>query len=362
MEQQRNGQASTHSGAEKGGENRAASLSPQRRQDIARRAAVARWAQERSADHSSGQVAEAKYNGILTLGDISLPCAVLDTGMRVLSERGVTKALGGKRGGSHWKRQHAAPTDDYLPVFLSAGNLVPFISPSLKVALASPVHYRTKSGKIGYGVLATLLPEICRVFRRADRAGALVREQKQLAATAEILYDGFAEVGIVALVDEATGYQEVRDRDALYRILEAYISKELLPWTKRFPDEFYHELFRLRGWSYSPPSPKRPQLVGKLTNQLVYEKLPAGVLDALQHENPIVEGGYRRHRHHQHLTEDIGNKNLASQLVAVITLMKVSRNWDAFKKLFNRAFGPSNNQYEMDLGNLDEEGDDEEEN
>lgn len=119
------------------------------------------------------------------------------------------------------------------------------------------------------------------MFRRAKTANVLVGDQVPLADMAEILYDGLADLGIIALFDEATGFQEVRDRNELYRILETYIAKELLPWTKRFPDEFYRELFRLRGWAYSPMTVKRPKLVGYLTNQLIYQQLPTGVLEAL---------------------------------------------------------------------------------
>ena len=61
----------------------------------------------------------------------------------------------------------------------------------------------------------------------------------------------FARVGITALVDEATGYQYEREHDELQKILKAYISEELLPWQKRFPDIFYKELFRLNGWNYT---------------------------------------------------------------------------------------------------------------
>mgnify|MGYP003561277120 CR=1 FL=1 len=50
----------------------------------------------------------------------------------------------------------------------------------------------------------------------------------------------FARVGITALVDEATGYQYERENDELQKILKAYISEELLPWQKRFPDIFYN--------------------------------------------------------------------------------------------------------------------------
>jgi hypothetical protein len=148
-------------------------------------------------------------------------------------------------------------------------------------------------------------------------------------------------VGVIALVDEATGYQAVRDRDELHKILAAYINDELLPWSKRFPDEFYRELFRLRGWPYSPPSPKRPKYVGKLTNELVYEKLPPGVLEELRGKNPVVKDGWRRYRHHQFLTMDIGNPHLEKHVTAVTTLMRVSATWSRFKKLFDRAFPPT---------------------
>ena len=149
---------------------------------------------------------------------------------------------------------------------------------------------------------------------------------------------GLAHVGIIALVDEATGYQYDRSRDDLHRILAAYISEELMPWAQRFPDSFYKELFRLRGWQYNPPSLKRPKMVGKLTAQLVYEQLPPGVLARLREKNPVVRSGYRRHKHHQFLTDDIGDTHLEKQLVSVTTLMRVSPDWKTFKTLFGRAF------------------------
>lgn len=267
---------------------------------------------------------------------------MLSDGMRLLSERGVSKALGGSRPGSHWRRQRAAPEGaPYAPVFISAPNLVPYTPASLRIALAQPVLYRATTGGIGYGVDATLLPEICEVWLKARRAGALTHQQELTATTAEVLMSALAHVGIVALVDEATGYQEVRDRNELQRILEAYISKELLPWTRCFPDDFYREMFRLRGWEYSPPQPKRPKFVGKLTNELVYERLPHGVVEELKRKNPVVRNGWRGYKHHQFLTEDIGHPHLQNQLIAVTTLMRAAPTWGSFKRLFDRAFpGP----------------------
>ena len=49
---------------------------------------------------------------------------------------------------------------------------------------------------------------------------------------------GFAQVGIAALVDEATGYQEVRDRKALQAILDAFLVKNLRHGPSDSPTNF----------------------------------------------------------------------------------------------------------------------------
>lgn len=180
---------------------------------------------------------------------------------------------------------------------------------------------------------------MCEVYLRAREDKVLLKTQLNFAQVCEVLVRGLAIVGIVALVDEATGYQYERNKDELYKILEAYIAKELLPWTKRFPDEFYKEMFRLRGWSVNPISAsKGPRYAGQLTNELVYERLPPGVLEQLKQVNPSDDNGQRRHRHHQFLTDKIGNPHLEKHVASVTVLMRVSRDWPAFDALFKRAF------------------------
>lgn len=51
--------------------------------------------------------------------------------------------------------------------------------------------------------------------------------QEIIADQCEILIRSFAKVGIIALVDEATGYQKVRE-ETLQTILKLYISNEIL--------------------------------------------------------------------------------------------------------------------------------------
>ena len=92
---------------------------------------------------------------------------------------------------------------------------------------------------------------------------------------------GLAMVGIVALVDEATSYQKIRDRKALNRILDKYLLAEHAKWAKRFPDEFYMEIFRLRRWQWQGMKVNRPSVVGKYTNDFVWDRLAPGVREEL---------------------------------------------------------------------------------
>jgi len=115
-----------------------------------------------------------------------------------------------------------------------------------------------------------ILYEVCQVYLEAKDAGALLPNQLAIAVKCEVLVRGLAHTGIIALVDEATGYQKDRDRDELQRFLALYLSEERLRWAKMFPDEYYRQLFRLQGWQDSPLSVKRPKLVGVITNRLVY--------------------------------------------------------------------------------------------
>lgn len=293
---------------------------------------------------------KATHIGELKIGDLSLPCAVLPDGTRLLSQGGVTTAFGPVTGG--WQQRQRATVDDSgdLPAFLVAKSLKPFISEELRTLVSTPRKYHDpRGGPIRVGFEATLLPKVCEVWLRARDAGALTKIQKPVAERADLLMRGLAHSGIIALVDEATGYQEVRDKLALQAILDAYLRKELAAWAKRFPDEFYREMFRLKGWDWKGMKVNRPQVVGHWTNDLVYERLAPGLLEELQTRNPKDEQGQRLAKHHQWLTTDVGNPALAQHLHAVIALMKASSTWEAFYRLIRRAFPKKGSTIEMPL-------------
>lgn len=283
----------------------------------------------------------AEYQGVLKIGSIEIPCYVLEGGVRVLSQRGLNKALGVSEGGVKDGAQK-------MPRFVGIKALKQFISKELMVRISEPLEYiPPHGGRAANGLTATVLPEICNVWLEARESGKLKGRQLETAKKAEILARGLANVGIIALVDEATGYQKDRPQDDLQKILEAYVSKEYLPWTERFPPSFYEQLFRLNKWNYNPLSVKRPQVVGKMTDNIVYSRLPDGVLEELRRLNPKNEKGIRPRHHHRHLTEKIGNPHLEKHIAAVIALMRAAPNWRKFKSFLNRAFPQQNQQFEL---------------
>lgn len=277
---------------------------------------------------------KAAYEGELKIGEMTIPCAVLEDGTRLLTLSGFMRALGRAR---QAKGRQYYDGDVNLPAFLTAKNLKSFIPKELEVT-SSQIEFRPLTGGRAYGYRAELLPKVCDVFLDAEKAEALRHDQVHIAAQAHILIRGLAHTGIAALVDEATGYQEVRDRHALQAILDAYLQKEFAAWAKRFPDEFYEQMFRLRGWQWRGMKVNRPQVVGKYTNDLVYERLAPGILKELEERNPKVSRGERQSKHHQWLTEDVGHPALAQHLYGLIGFMRASEDWEQFYHLIQKAY------------------------
>jgi hypothetical protein len=153
---------------------------------------------------------------------------------------------------------------------------------------------------------------------------------------ADILIRGLANVGIIALVDEATGYQEARGKKGLRAVLDAFLRKGLATWAKRFPDEFYEHIFRLRGWKWKGRGTNPPQVVAAYTKDIVYARLAPGIIEELEKKNPS-NSGRRKSKHHQWLTDDVGHPALAQHLHAVVTLMRISKSWDQFKLFLDQA-------------------------
>jgi hypothetical protein len=303
-------------GRAKGGKARAKHLTAAERKAIARRGAAMRWETE-----NLPRAVCSSENTPLRIADISLDAYVLEDGTRVLSQAGFLQALG------RHKRATYQNTD--VPPMLRGSGLEPYLTPELREK-SQPISFRTPQGLRANGYRAELLPEVCEVYLKARDAKTLSPNQQKTARQADILMRGLATVGIIALVDEATGYQELRARNALNKILEEFIAKELQPWVKTFPDDFYRYLFKLRGLHYPMDTVKKPQYFGILTNDIVYKRLAPGVLDELKRITPQDENGHRKHQYFRRLTSNIGYPKLREHLGSVVTMMKLSEKWPEF--------------------------------
>lgn len=282
----------------------------------------------------------------LMIGELPIECYVLEDGRRVLTQESFLVAMGRapKAKGGHGVRANV----DSLPPFLAASNLKPLIEKEI-TGSTRPIEFRSTTGSNVWGYPAELLPQTCRVYLAARDEGVLLHSQKHIATRADILVRALASVGIAALVDEATGYQEVRDRQALSVLLDKYLRQEYSAWAKRFPDDFYKQMFRLRGWEYPTPTGGKPGVVGTYTMDIVYDRLAPGIVTELQKVNPKNENGNRKAKHHQYLTEDVGHPALEQHIHTVTAFMRASANWEQFKLLLDQALPRHGDTLRLDL-------------
>jgi len=286
------------------------------------------------------------YEGELDLNGLIIPCYVLEDGTRVLSGSAMQTAL------KMVDEDDPNKSGTRLARYMGQKSLQKYLFKDKELNHYEALICQRGKQKIN-GYESSILVDICDAFLEARKNIKLSSRQEIIADHCEILMRAFAKVGITALVDEATGYQYDREKDELQKILKAYISEELLPWQKRFPDVFYKELFRLNGWNFTIRDiKKRPGVIGTWTRKLIYEQLPKGVLSELEDSVPKSESGNKTARYHQLLTEDVGHPSLMAQIYKIIALFQLSDNmkdvWYQFNKMKMRESGQIELPFDFD--------------
>jgi hypothetical protein len=293
----------------RGGLARAQSLSSEERTEIARKAAESRW---------YGEGPQILCAGELVLGGVKIPCYVTEEGQRIISGRAMQEALrlvdvelpaSGQKPGSRLTR------------LLNNKSLKPLIFKDKSPDHFSPLRARWQ-GRMISAFNGEMLADICEGMLEA-RAKGKIREGRQavIAAQCEILMRAFARVGIAALIDEATGYQKMRPADALRTYLEQILRKEVASWVKRFPDEFYENIYRLKDWPWPGMAKNRYSVVGHYTNDLIFERLAPGLKEEFNRRNPKDEKGNRKDKNHSWFDEP-GLQLFSQQMFTVIALQR----------------------------------------
>jgi hypothetical protein len=315
-------------GASKGGRARAEVLSAEERKSIARAAARARWQKQNPEgpppdDPGPEGIPETGPDGLpyslfpgkVMFGDMEVECHVLSDFRRVFTQREVVRVLSDGRESGNLKRYVQRN-----PLF-SEGFLE-----------SRAFRFRIGPGFEALGYQAEHLIDICDHYIEAKNRGLLKPSQLKLAEQAEIILRACAKTGIIALVDEATGFQKVRAEHALQIKLQAFIAEEMQDWARMFPDEFWFELARLEGVKYSPRH--RPLRWGRYIMMFVYDAVDEDVGKELRNRNPNPR--FLRN-HHQWLKKH-GRDKVNNQIQRVITIMKLCENMDEFREKFARVF------------------------
>lgn len=351
-------------GKAKGGFARASKLSPEKKLEIAKKAAAARWSAPRQSDQKTPYVLES-FRSTVTIAGNKIACAIVmgpDGITRVLSENSITNAiLGNRSGASKRLKKETSESGAPLPLFIAPSQLKPFITQDLIDGPLKPIDYLDGSRMVrGYD--ASILPAVCDLWLKAREAGALQKQQHDKAQKAEILTRALAQTGIIALVDEATGYQEVRPQNALQSYLELVIRKELAVWAKKFPDEFYINIYRLKGWTWPGMTKNRYSIVSRYTTDLIYDRLGPGITEELIKKSPKTEKGYRPNKLHQWLTDGIGDPMLASHMHSILMFQRLAiangHGWKRFLHTVDQVMPKKGSNFTLPL-ELEDEFEDE---
>ncbi|MCY3824909.1 MAG: P63C domain-containing protein [Nitrospinae bacterium] len=280
---------------------------------------------------------------------LEIDCYVLEGEIRVLSQRGLQTGIGMSASGATTSGAHR------MAGFLRSIEKKGIEINDLMARITAPIEFQPLGGgRTAYGYEAEILPDLCNVVVEAWRAGVLQKQQEHIAKRCEALLKSLPKFAMDVLVDEFTGYHRIRSERALAEILDKYLTKELSAWAKTFPDEFYQQIYRLKGWQ-GPVGHKRSPFIGNYTNDIVYDRLAPGVLDELKKINPKTEKGYRKAKHHQYLTRNWGYIKLREHLAGVIAIMRVSPNWDRFMANLKRAYKKVEEQLELDYPETNDE-------
>lgn len=280
-------------------------------------------------------IPKATHSGTWKIGEnAEIECYVMDNKERVLSLRGAARSMGLAGGGGVALIRN-----------LNAQWISPYLTNELRDWLEKAnrnelTQYLTKRGGKFTPFGADIFVDLCKAYVDAKHDGVL-KMSSQIAVANKLyaIMAAFAKTGLSAIIDEVTGYQYDREQDELQKLLSKYVSEELMSWTKRFPDEFYKQMFRLKGWAYTGTN--RPKYVGKLTNQYIYDQLPEGVLQELKEKTP------KNKKLHQSLTESVGVPHLDKQLQKTIGLMQASDTWEEFEELLKKAMKQANRNNDL---------------
>lgn len=311
-------------GRARGGVARASKLTPERRSEIARKAAIARHGEKPLSATHKGNFQE-------DFG-IDVECYVLadEHKTAVISQRGMGVALGlGDSGGSR------------LPAFIQGERITPHVGRELREKLEKPLVFQAPSLGANqpivsvYGYDVTILIDVCKAVLAAQIAGALLKRQEHIAKQAQVIVNASAKSGIQGLVYKLAGYDA--SRQEVVAAFKFYVREEAREYEKEFHPQLYEEWYRL----YELPRPERnkPWKFMHLTISHVYHPLARSsgrILQLMQAQR--ANSDERNKRLFQFLSE-VGIKALRTHLGQLLGIARISRTKEQYEDHVQTLFG-----------------------
>lgn len=304
---------------------RANALDPQRRSEIAKKAAAARWV---------GKPYQVMHKGsFLKDFGVDVECYVLNDPDKtaVISQRGMGEAIGFSRRGERLKG------------FAGSQTMKPYIGRELQQKLDNPIEFQRLSsaakneisGKAN-GYDATILIDICRAILDASNAGKLKGPRyAKMVQQAQIIMGASAKSGIKQLVYALAGYSPTTDE--VISAFKLYVQEEARKYEKEFPNELYEQWHRL----YKMPVPERgkPWQFRHLTIRHIYYPLAesSGKVLALMRALKAKDGTQKK-KLFQFLNE-LGARALRIHLGRVLEMAESSQQVEEYEAKIARRFG-----------------------
>jgi hypothetical protein len=306
-----------------GGARRAEVLPPERRSEIAQRAAEKRW----------GKVIKASHTGnFLSDFGVDVDCYVLDDATKtpVISQRGMGQAIGFSRRGSR------------LSVFVNSKNMEPYIGRELREKIENPVIFQPPGAAAAspvtsraFGYDAAILIDLCNAILVAKADGKLLGGRyDKMIEQAQIIVGASAKNGIRQLVYALAGYNPTAEE--VIAAFKLYVQEEAREYEKEFPDQLYAEWYRL--YQLPKPQKNKPWKFKHLTVEHVYEPLAKSNGKVYQLTQALRAASKERwKRLHQFLSE-VGVKALRTQLGQTLGIAQVSETAEQYEANIRRVF------------------------
>jgi len=200
----------------------------------------------------------------------------------------------------------------------------------------------------------TAITKFCKAVGEARRAHKIAGEAfLEYAESCERFLAAAADIGLVALIDEATGYIREKQKHEYRDLFRDFIREQMRDWEKEFPDEFFdgiYKIYNLRRES----NKNHPQFFAKFIRKYVYHPLADShgvLLSMLDDKNPVIGKG-RKHKLHQFLDEKVGLTKLRAHVWKVVGILSSVNTKAGFQKGFRNAFPRAFDQMDLELDDI----------